>query len=59
LGKLPRVQFEGNEPARDWRLVEVIEDSALLMSRGGRQDPAMFRVVATADIKVITEPFPK
>jgi len=56
---LPRVQLEGSEPARDWRLVEVIGNSALLMSRGGSKDPPAFRVVAMADIKLIAAPSPK
>jgi hypothetical protein len=59
LGNLSRVRLEDNEPARDWRLVEVIGDSALLMSRGGSKDLPAFRVVAVTNIKLIAAPSPK
>jgi hypothetical protein len=52
-GELPSVQLE-DDHTREWHLVDVTEDSALLMSgRGGPQEPAVFRVVALTDIKLI------
>jgi hypothetical protein len=57
-GILPHVQLD-SDLARDWRLVEVIEHSALLMSHGGPQEPAAFRVVAVADLQFIAAPSPK
>jgi hypothetical protein len=52
LEQLPRVQL-GTDDGRDWRLLEVIDHSALLMSRGASHDRAAFRVIAITDVKVI------
>jgi hypothetical protein len=58
-GKLPCAQWADYQNTCDWRLVEVIGNSALLMSRGDPGDSATFRVVAMTDIKHIAAPSPK
>jgi hypothetical protein len=56
---LPCAQWVGYEATCDWRLVEVIGSSALLMCRGAPEGSPAFRVVAMTDITVAEPPAKK